>query len=161
MGLVLIIQCLVITSITMLSWLLWSLSRVAVRLLSSLGQIFCYCWQRLRYIVNYKPACTQWNPQCREFIMPLSGVACLLLTRSTITLSITSLHVLNVENPSESSMVMAFLANSYALQLQGISLCPRYPLRHPRQSYIVLKFITLESNALIIGKYGDGKYGIW
>ena len=53
----------------MLNLLLWSLNRVAVRLLLSLGQIF-------------------------RAILPLSEAAQLLLTRAMIALSIISLQVL-------------------------------------------------------------------
>ena len=72
-----IMQCPIITATTMLSLLLWSLGSVAVRLLYNLGQIF-------------------------RTILPLSEAPNLLITRSTIALSIISLHVLkgisNVEN---------------------------------------------------------------
>ena len=124
-----IILCPVITLITVLSLLLWSLSRVSLRLLSSLGQIFCT-------------------------VLPLFKAAHPLLTMSTIALSIIDLQVPkgipNVENSLESSMI-PLLANSSALQLLGISLCPgthvrqtsyrfAISLRHLRLSYTVLEF---------------------
>ena len=91
-----IIQCPVINPITAESLLLWSLSRTAVRPLFGLGQIFCA-------------------------VLSVSKTAHLLLTRSTIALSITSLQVpkwiSNVENSSESSMVASFLTSLSALQL--------------------------------------------
>ena len=134
-----IIQCPVITPITVLTLLVWSLSRVNVHLLSSLRQIF-------------------------HGVLPLSETAHLLLIRSTIALSIISLRVPrgipNVENLSESSMVVHLLVKSSALQFPGISLCRgtyvmqtsyrfAISLRHLRQSYNVLEFITLESFALM------------
>ena len=84
----------------MLSLLVWSLSRIAVCLLSSLGQIFCTVLllskavDKIHYcIVNYKPI----GPQRK---------------------------IPNVENSLESDMVVSLLANSSALQLPRISQCP-------------------------------------
>ena len=129
----------VLTPATVLSLFLWSLSKVAVRLLSNFGQMF-------------------------HVVLPLSEATHLLLTRSTIPLSIISLQVLKgipkVENSSKSAMVMPPLAKSSAMQLPGIFLCPgtfvihtKYQfaisLRHLRQSYTVLKLITLDCNALM------------
>ena len=130
-------QCPVISPITVLSLLLWSLNRVAMRLLFSFDQIFC------AVLHSFEPAH-------------------LLLARSTIALAIISLQALkgisNVEKSSESSMVISFLANSFDLQLPEKFLCQgtqmiqtsyrlATSLRHLRQSCTVLEFITLESNA--------------
>ena len=75
--------------------LLWSLGKTVARLLSSLGQIFCA-------------------------VLPLFETEHLLLTRSTIALSILSLQIPkgfpNVENSSESSIVVPLLASSIPLQ---------------------------------------------
>ena len=113
----------VITPITVLSLLLCSISSVIV----SLIQIFC--------LVKF-------------FSEPTRP----LLMRSTFAFSILSPQVLEVilkvKNLSESSMAVPLLAISFALQM----LVSRFAisLKHLRQSFTILKFITLESNALMV-----------
>ena len=80
-----------------------SLSKVAARLIFSLGKIF-------------------------RAILLLFGAAHLLLTGSTIALSIINQQVpkdiANEENTSESSMVVPLVAKTTGLQLTKISLNP-------------------------------------
>ena len=77
-------QCRAITPTTVLSLILWSLSRVSVGLVSNLDQNFWHLSALVRScppsvdkvhasIVNYKPAGTQRYPQSREFIRECDG----------------------------------------------------------------------------------------
>ena len=129
---------------TVPSLLFWSLSRVAVRLFSSLGHIF-------------------------QALLPLSEAANhLLLIRSTIDLS---QCIPNVENSSESSMVMPLPAKSSALLLPEISLCPDthvwydtnlISVRHIIETYTTVVHNSLGVCYIIIqcfyGRFSIGKY---
>ena len=90
-----IIQCNLKTTITVLSLLLRNLSTVAVRLLSSLGQIF-HAFVR---------SCPPTVNKVHDSLQVSKGKP-------------------NAENSSESLMVVHVLFKSPALQLPAISLCP-------------------------------------
>ena len=87
-------------------------------------------------------------------VLPLSEVPHPLFTRSTIALLIISPQVVkgipNVENSSESLMVVPLLANSSALQLPEISRMSRYPC----DTNIISVCHLIETSATITDRLG-------